>query len=90
MTSTKTDRIAARLSAEQGEIIRRAADVEGTTITDFAVSATMARAREVLADQRLFVLSEAAWVELNAILDAPVQHKPKLTKLLAAPSVFEE
>lgn len=70
-------------------MIRHAAEVEGTTQSDFTVSATLGRAREVLADQRLFPLSEAAFVELNAILDAPGQNKPKLAKLLSSPSVFE-
>ncbi|MGQ0464410.1 MAG: type II toxin-antitoxin system TacA family antitoxin [Sporichthyaceae bacterium] len=90
MTATKPDRIAARLTAEQGEIIRRAAEVEGSTITEFAVSAAVARAREVLADQRLFVLDDVAWTEFAAALDAPVRPRPRLARLLATPAVFEE
>lgn len=87
--TTKPGRIAARLSVEQDEIIRRAAEVEGSTLTEFAVSATMAHAREVLADQRIFLLSEPSWAEFNALLDAPAQHKPRLSKLLTEPSVFD-
>jgi uncharacterized protein (DUF1778 family) len=90
MTAAKPDRIAARLTAEQGDLIRRAAEVEGATITEFAVSAAVTRAREVLADQRLFVLDDAAWTQFTAILDAPVTHRPHLTTLLTGPSLFEE
>jgi uncharacterized protein (DUF1778 family) len=90
MTAAKPDRIAARLTTEQGEIIRRAAEVEGATITEFAVSAAVTRAREVLADQRLFALDDAAWTEFTAILDGPVKHRPHLAKALSRPSPFEE
>lgn len=90
MSTTKSARLEARITPEQAQMIRHAAEVEGSTQTEFTVSATLARAREVLADQRLFPLSEAAFVELNAILDAPAQNKPKLARLLNSPSVFEQ
>lgn len=90
VSSTKSARLEARITPEQAQLIRHAAEVEGTTQTDFTVSAALGRAREVLADQRLFPLSEAAFVELNAILDAPAQTKAKLSKLLTSPSVFEQ
>jgi len=89
MSTTKSARLEARITPEQAQMIRQAAEVEGTTQTDFTVSATLGRAREVLADQRLFPLSEAAFVELNAILDAPAQNKPNLAELLTSPSIFE-
>lgn len=88
--TSKSERLEARITPEQDALIRRAADVEGTTLTDFTVSAAVGRAREVLADQRVFVLDDAGWSELNAILDAPAQHKPRLAKLLAAPSILGE
>lgn len=88
--AAKEDRLTARLTSEQNALIRRAADAEGTTITNFALSATLAKARDVLADRRLFLLNDAAWVQFNALLDRPVVHKPRLEKLLTSPSVFDE
>ena len=41
-----------------------------------AVTATLAHARDVLADRRLFM--------------RPVSHKPRLEKLFADPSIFDE
>lgn len=89
MSNVKDSRLAVRLSSEQDALIRRAAEAEGQSITEFTVQATMTHARDVLADQRLFLLDDAAWAEFRAVLDRPVVHKPRLEKLLAEDSVFE-
>lgn len=70
-------------------MIDRAAETEGRTITEFTVQATVAHARDVLADRRLFQLSDEAWTELNAILDRPTSPHPRLTKLFESSSIFE-
>jgi len=88
--SPKDSRIAMRLTTEQDAVIRRAADLQGTTITEFAVAAAISRAHDVLADQRLFTLDAAAFAEFHALLDQPVTHKPHLEKLFASRSMFEE
>lgn len=85
----KTQRFAVRLTAEQDALIRRAAEVEGTDLTNFTLMATLAHARDVLADRRLFVLDDAAWAEFLAVLDRPVARKPQLEKLFAEPSIFD-
>ena len=87
--ATKTERFAVRLTSEQDALIRRAAEVEGTDLTNFTVTATLAHARDVLADRRLFALDDAAWTEFLAVLDRPVSHKPRLKKLFAEQSIFE-
>lgn len=88
--ATKTERFAVRLTSEQDALIRRAAEVEGTDLTNFTVTATLAHARDVLADRRLFAIDDAAWMEFLAVLDRPVSHKPRLEKLFAEPSIFDE
>lgn len=89
MSTTKGSRLAVRLSSDQDALIRRAADAEGASITAFTVDAAVARAREVLADRRLFMVDDAAWAEFLAVLDRPVVHKPKLEALFASESIFE-
>lgn len=79
-----------RLTAEQDALIRRAAEVEGTDLTNFILTATLAHARDVLADRRLFTLDDATWAEFVSVLDRPVLHKPRLAKLFAEPSIFDE
>ncbi|MGQ9352247.1 type II toxin-antitoxin system TacA family antitoxin [Mycolicibacterium gilvum] len=88
--AAKSERFAVRLTAEQDALIRRAADVEGTDLTNFTLTATLAHAREVLADRRLFMLGEQAWSEFLSVLDRPVSPKPRLATLFAEPSIFDE
>ena len=84
----KTERFAVRLTAEQDALIRRAAEVEGTDLTTFTVTATLSHARDVLADRRLFQLGDVAWAEFLTVLDRPASHKPRLEKLFAEQSPF--
>ena len=86
----KTERYAVRLTAEQDAVIRRAAEVEGTDLTNFTVTATLAHAQDVLASRRVFTLDDAEWAEFLAVLDRPVTHKARLERLFAAPSIFDE
>lgn len=78
-----------RLTAEQDALIRRAADVEGTDLTSFTVTATLAHARNVLADHRFFELDDSAWAEFLAVLDRPVLAKPRLRELFAEQPIFD-
>jgi len=87
--ATKSERFAVRLTPWQDALIRHAAEVEGTDLTTFCVTATIAHARDVLADRRHFLLDDAAWTEFNALLDRPVRYKPALAKLFAKPSLFD-
>ena len=88
--ATKDSRIAVRLSTEQSELIRQAAEVEGATVTDFTVASAVAHARDVLADRRVFALDDADWAEFEATLDRPVQHNAALEKLFLRGSVFDD
>ena len=85
----KTERFAVRLTAEQDALIRRAAEVEGTDLTTFTLTATLAHARDVLADRRLFELGDVAWADFLEVLDRPVSHNPRLEKLFAEQSPFD-
>lgn len=89
MSVLKEARIAVRLPVAQAALIRAAAEVEGSTVTEFTVGAALARAHDVLADQRLFSLDDASWVEFLAVLDRPVTDKRRLTELFAEESIFE-
>ncbi|MDP4013139.1 MAG: DUF1778 domain-containing protein [Candidatus Nanopelagicales bacterium] len=90
MATTKNSRLAMRLTNDQDTVIRRAADLEGRTITEFSIAAIVSRAQDVLADQRVFALDPAAFREFQAALDRPVSNKPRLEKLFADRSVFDD
>lgn len=88
--TVKDARLAVRLTSEQEALIKRASEVEGASVTDFTVAATVARARDVLADRRLFSLPPAAWTEFIAMLDRPVEHKPALARLFTESTIFDD
>ena len=88
--AAKDSRIAVRLTSEQDALIRQAAEAEGTDLTNFTVTATLAHARDVLADRRMFGIDDAAWTKFLTVLDRPVSRKPRLEKLFTEPSPFDE
>lgn len=78
-----------QLTAEDGALIRRAAEAEGADLADFIVAGALARARDVLACRRVFSLDDADWKAFMQVLDRPVSVNPRLAELLAEPSVFD-
>jgi uncharacterized protein (DUF1778 family) len=53
----KRERFAARLSREQKELMQRAADLQGQTLTDFVVASAQQAAERAIRDHELIVLS---------------------------------
>jgi uncharacterized protein (DUF1778 family) len=85
----KTERLNLRLTATQDEVLRRAAEAKGEALSDYVLRHAVEAAEMDLADRRVFIASDAAWIELQAVLDRPPVHKPRLAKLLDNPSVLE-
>jgi len=82
---TKDARLNLRLSQGDDELIRRAADAVGQSVTEFLMASALDRAHDVLADQRHFVLDVATWAAFLAILDRPPRPDPRLVELFARP-----
>ena len=53
----KGERLEARLTSEQKELLQMAAQLEGTTLTDFVVRTTLSQARRVIDEHTLIKLS---------------------------------
>jgi len=75
-------------AAEALQIHRAAATLEQST-NDFLVESATARAQQVLADRRWFMLGDDSWEQFMGLLDAPVGDMPRIRALLASDSVFE-
>ena len=70
--SDRAARIEARISPEQKETFERAAEMEGVTLTDFAVSSMQRAAVQVFQDHAMITLSnrdQRAFVE--ALMNPP-------------------
>ena len=85
----KDERIALRASHEQRELIARASELTATSVSEFMLRASLARAEDVLADRREFVLPPDRWNAFVELLDRPPLEKPRLGRLLTEPSILE-
>ena len=88
MSTTKTQRLDLRLTKEQDALIRRAAEQDARSISDFVLSAATLEAQRRLADQRFFMLNEEDHARFEEILEASPTDDPKLRKLFDRPSPF--
>jgi uncharacterized protein (DUF1778 family) len=82
-TAPTTARLEARLPAEVHALLRRAAEIQGRTLTDFVVTAAHEAARRTIAETdlvRLAVEDQRRFAE--AILDPP-EPEPALRRAFA-------
>lgn len=86
---TKTGRWNLRVTPAQDAAVRRVIDATGESLNDYVVRHAVAAANDDLADRRVFAIDDAAWVELQHLLDRPPVFKPELAELLANPSVLD-
>lgn len=76
------ERLDVRLTREKKELIEQAAAASGQTVTDFTVSTLCRRARKVLRDEQVLVLSDRDRDAFLAALENPP--KPNRALLRAA------
>jgi uncharacterized protein (DUF1778 family) len=79
-----------RLSPQAKKRIVAAAEQLNRTVSEFVLTSALARADEVLAEQRAFVMSSDKWEKFQAALDAPPCDIPRLHRLMQEPSIFEK
>ena len=71
-TAPRQARLEARLAPEVHEILKRAAEIEGRSLTDFVVTAASAAARQTIAQTGVLHLSmESAQVFASLLIDPP-------------------
>jgi len=91
----KASRINIRASARQKSVLKEAARLQQTTMSDFVLENAVKAAQEVvarerLADQTLFLLPRKQWDAFCAALEAPAKPKPRLKRLLTEAGLFDE
>jgi uncharacterized protein (DUF1778 family) len=69
--ATKTRRIEARATERQEDLIRRAAALIDTSMSEFILETAVSRAEEVLAERTWFTSSAEKYEEFLDRLDAP-------------------
>jgi len=71
-----------RARSAQRDLIDQAADILGTTRTDFMLAAACREAEQVLLDRRVFALSGEEFERFSALLDTPTPDCSRLRDLL--------
>jgi uncharacterized protein (DUF1778 family) len=68
----KQERLEARVTPEQKRLLERAAELRGTTLTEFVVASAQQAARDTIQDFEVLTLrDEARKVFVNAVLNPP-------------------
>ena len=86
----KTDRLGVRTTPRQRFLLSEASEVEGTSVSEFVLRHATRAAENVLADRRVFMLTDERWNAFTEALDRPAQERPRLRKLLDTPTVLDE
>ncbi len=82
MMATKTDRIEARLSPEQRELIDQAAAFEGQSLSSFIVAAAAEKAEQVIATRTTTTVPSEYFDRLLSAIDEAAR-APRLEKAAA-------
>lgn len=88
-TEPRERRLQLRVSAQQRDVIQRAAEASHETLTDYVVRHAVSAAKNDLADRSFFAIDAAAWTEFQRRLGRPPVRKPELEKLFSEPEPWE-
>lgn len=90
--TTRTERVEARIAPEALEIVRRAAEIEGRSVSDFLVSAAQEAARRTIEQTQIIRLSVKEQQRFADLLLSPPELPPAMAraakahkKLIASP-----
>jgi uncharacterized protein (DUF1778 family) len=78
--STRSARLETRISREALAMVRRAAEIQGRSVSDFVVSAAEEAAQKTVAELEVIRLSRAAQEKFAALLLHPSAPTPALKK----------
>jgi uncharacterized protein (DUF1778 family) len=82
--STRSTRLEARLSPDTLAVVKRAAEIEGRSVSDFVVAAARQAAQRTIAETQVLHLALADQQALAAALGTPPKPAPALRRARAA------
>ncbi|MHB1891038.1 MAG: type II toxin-antitoxin system TacA family antitoxin [Acidimicrobiales bacterium] len=81
--ATKSERLNLRLTPAQDAVLRTAAAARRESTSDYVLRHAVEAAEMDLADRRVFVVDDAAWTELQALISARPDLPLPMAKLLS-------
>jgi uncharacterized protein (DUF1778 family) len=81
MASVKAARINLRATPEQDTLIRRAAEVQRKSVSEFILESACKSAESALFDAKTFMFDAQGWKQFNEALDREARAIPELVEL---------
>jgi len=86
----KNQRVSLRTTQAQKTLLSRAAEIKGTSFSDFVLESACRAAEHALLDQRLFFLDEDSFARFQEALERPTASKPEILKLFREKPPWEQ
>ena len=83
----KEGRLSIRATARQLEMLQRAAEAQGRTLSDFVLSTATERAEEILVERRHFIADPESWERFMQALESPPAPVDALIRLFRDPDL---
>ncbi|MFZ6773750.1 DUF1778 domain-containing protein [Undibacterium sp. SXout7W] len=87
--ATRETTINLRAPSAQRALIDQAAQLAGKSRTDFMLEASCEKAQRLLLDRTLFALNETGFKRFAEVLDAPLENREVLARLLSRRAAWE-
>src|SRR5579862_6657657 len=71
MTPTRSEQVSLRVPPRTKEILQQAAAIAGQSLTDFMVSTSAEKARQLVEQHRVITMGQSSYNEFVAALDDP-------------------
>lgn len=84
-----SEKLDLRVTCDAKRALQAAAAISHRSVSEFVLESALARANEILAGRRTFMLNDKQWKAFLAALDAPVRPLPRLERLLNEPAFFD-
>ena len=81
--TNRTARLEARIAPEALAVVRRAAEIQGRSVSDFVVAAAQEAAQKTVSEVEVIRLSREAQERFVKLLTKPAKLKPVLKKAFA-------
>lgn len=81
MAAIRSENLNIRISPEDRELIRRAADACGKQVSSFVIESVIDEAQRILLDQRFLRLPGDVFDHVSEIVDQPPKVHPELVEL---------
>jgi uncharacterized protein (DUF1778 family) len=89
MTSSKVARINLRTTPAQDILIRRAAEAQRKSVSDFILESACRSAESALLDMKTLLLDRQGWEQLNKSLSRKAKAVPALVELFRAKAPWD-